>query len=38
MPTASAERAKALLGWQLARSELAVQIADTWNWMKMWAE
>ena len=27
-------RARALLGWQPRRSELAVQIADAWNWMR----
>ena len=34
----SAERAKALLGWEPARSELAVQIADAWSWMNKLAE
>ena len=28
----SAEQAKALLGWKPLRSELQVQIRDTWNW------
>jgi UDP-glucose 4-epimerase len=31
----TAGRAKALLGWQPARSELEIQIADAWNWMKI---
>ena len=29
----SAERARSLLGWQPARSDLEVQILDAWNWM-----
>src|SRR5262249_14427552 len=29
-----ASRAHALLGWQPTRSELEVQIADAWNWMR----
>ena len=31
----SSERARDLLGWNPARSELAVQIQDAWNWMTM---
>ena len=31
----SAERARALLGWEPTRSPLEVQIRDTWNWMLM---
>jgi len=34
----SAERAKAILGWEPACSELALQIADAWNWMKKCVE
>jgi UDP-glucose-4-epimerase GalE len=30
----SSERARSLLGWKPARSELRIQIADAWNWMK----
>jgi UDP-glucose-4-epimerase GalE len=30
----SSERARELLGWKPARSELVVQIQDAWNWMK----
>jgi UDP-glucose 4-epimerase len=30
----SSERARDLLGWKPARSELAVHIQDAWNWMK----
>jgi UDP-arabinose 4-epimerase len=30
----SSDRARDLLGWKPARSELAVQIQDAWNWMK----
>lgn len=29
----SADRAKDTLGWEPARSDLSVQIADAWNWM-----
>jgi UDP-glucose-4-epimerase GalE len=29
----SSERARDLLGWNPARSELAVQVQDAWNWM-----
>ena len=29
----SSDRARDLLGWKPARSELAVQIQDAWNWM-----
>ena len=29
----AAERARTLLGWKPASSELETQIADTWNWM-----
>src|SRR5260370_6505692 len=29
-----ARRASALLGWSPARSELELQIADAWNWMR----
>ena len=29
----SAERARALLAWEPAKSELDVQVLDTWNWM-----
>jgi UDP-arabinose 4-epimerase len=29
----SSERARELLGWKPARSELVVQIQDAWNWM-----
>jgi UDP-glucose-4-epimerase GalE len=34
----SATRAKALLGWEPARSELTLQISDAWNWMKKQAK
>ena len=30
----SAERAKAIIGWTPSRSELHVQIRDTWNWFQ----
>jgi UDP-arabinose 4-epimerase len=30
----SADKARALLGWQPTRSELDTQIADAWNWLK----
>jgi UDP-arabinose 4-epimerase len=30
----SHERARALLGWEPARSDLEIQIRDAWNWMK----
>ena len=30
----SAERAHELLGWRAGRSELEVQIADAWKWVK----
>jgi UDP-glucose-4-epimerase GalE len=31
----SAERARKLLAWAPARSDLVVQIADGWNWVKL---
>jgi UDP-arabinose 4-epimerase len=31
----SAERARKLLGWAPARSDLVVQISDGWNWVKV---
>lgn len=30
----SPERARAILGWEPARSDLEVQIRDAWNWMR----
>jgi UDP-glucose 4-epimerase len=30
----SAKRAQELLGWSVARSDLEVQIADTWKWVR----
>jgi UDP-arabinose 4-epimerase len=30
----SSERARSLLGWKPARSDLQIQISDAWNWMK----
>jgi UDP-glucose-4-epimerase GalE len=30
----SSERARSLLGWKPARSDLRIQITDAWNWMK----
>ena len=30
----SSERAKAILGWEPARSDLEIQIRDAWNWMQ----
>jgi UDP-arabinose 4-epimerase len=30
----ASERARTLLGWKPARSDLVIQITDAWNWMK----
>jgi UDP-arabinose 4-epimerase len=30
----SHERARAILGWEPARSDLAIQLRDAWNWMQ----
>jgi len=30
----TSERARTLLGWKPARSDLMIQITDAWNWMK----
>jgi UDP-glucose 4-epimerase len=29
-----ASRARAILGWQPARSDLTMQIEDAWNWVQ----
>jgi UDP-arabinose 4-epimerase len=34
VPIGDASRARALLGWRPARSDLTMQIEDGWNWVQ----